>query len=111
MCADRWVAPIDLEQGASRASAAQGAEELAPLRVHCPADLAWIDLACQVHANATMRFGTFIAISLSPAMTRRTVCMEMLESCASSQLSYSVSFSALRGCKVQSVPGGRGLPI
>ena len=47
MCADRWVAPIDLEQGTGTASATQGAEELAQLRVHRPADLAWIDLACQ----------------------------------------------------------------
>ena len=48
MCADRWVAPIDLEQGGGKASAAQDAEELAQLRVHRPADLAWIGLACQV---------------------------------------------------------------
>ena len=47
MCADRWVAPIDLEQGAGKGSAAEEAEQLAQLRVHRPADLAWIDLACQ----------------------------------------------------------------
>ena len=47
MCADRWVAPIDLEQGAGTGSAAQEAEQLAQLRVHRPADLAWVDLACQ----------------------------------------------------------------
>lgn len=47
MCKDRWVAPIDLEQGAGKASAAQDAQELAQLRVQRPADLAWIDLACQ----------------------------------------------------------------
>ena len=43
MCADRWVAPVDLEQGAGK-----GGKELAQLHVHRPADLAWIDLACQV---------------------------------------------------------------
>ncbi|KAK9834135.1 hypothetical protein WJX81_001128 [Elliptochloris bilobata] len=53
-CVDRWVAPIDLEQGASKGSAGTGAEELAHLRVQCPADLAWVGLACQVVDKHTL---------------------------------------------------------
>lgn len=65
MCADRWVAPIDLEQGGGKASAAQDAEELAQLRVHRPADMAWIDLACQVLPEATMCFSILLLLSFN----------------------------------------------